>query len=335
MVKLKHWDNSGFSAHRYLVDMNPSKSIYGSEEYRINSFRLDQLKNALILKYSLKEIGKLMYNSDFTVSLYDNKGVAREYSLLYLNWTEDFNIKEFNTLLEEYKYVPEIKDLPKINFISLSDGECYLIEKNLPNKIDIDIDNSYNLSYSLDKIMSDIKSDKSGLILFTGIPGTGKSSLIKYLSQENQDKKFCFISNSNLDILSNPSFIEFCINNLQDSVVILEDCEKALLTRDMNKGYDISNILNLTDGIYGDVLNIKIIATLNTVDKIDTALLRKGRLICQSDFKKLTIEQGNNLAKKLNKNIEIKEELQICEIYNTEDNGNKISLSTQKVGFSM
>jgi SpoVK/Ycf46/Vps4 family AAA+-type ATPase len=254
---------------------------------------------------------------------------------LYLYRTEDFNFEEFKIFIQDYKYVEINKKLPKINFLALSDGECYLIEKNLPSKIDIDMDNSYNLTYSLDKIMADIRSNKSGLMLFTGIPGTGKSSLIKYLSQENQDKKFCFVANSNLNILSNPSFVEFCMTSLQNSIIVLEDCEKALLTRDLNKGYDISNILNLTDGIYGDVLNIKIIATLNTVDKLDTALLRKGRLICQSDFKKLTIEQGKNLAKKLNKEIEVNEELQLCEIYNTEDNGGKIAISTQKVGFSM
>jgi ATP-dependent 26S proteasome regulatory subunit len=93
--------------------------------------------------------------------------------------------------------------------------------------------------------------------------------------------------------------------------------------------------LNLTDGIIGDLLNVKIIATLNTVDKIDSALLRKGRLICRADFKKLTIEQGKNMAKSLNNNIEIKEELQLCEIYNTKDNGNESIKSETSIGFSL
>ncbi len=333
MIKLEHFNQGGFDPVRYLTDMNPGQSISKIEGFKLNPLKVDDLKILVNTNYNLKKLLEGYYNNNVHFSFYKPDG-SRTHGLLYVYYTESFRINEFNYILEDYKYIDEKLEVPKINFVSISDGECYLIEKNLPKKIEIDTDNSYNLTYSLESILKDIRSDKSGLMLFTGLPGTGKSSLIKYLSQENLDKKFCFISNSNLDILSSPNFTEFCMNNLQNAILVLEDCEKALLTRDLNKGYDISNILNLTDGIYGDVLNIKIIATLNTVDKIDSALLRKGRLICKADFKKLSIEQGQNLAKKLNKNIDVKEELQLCEIYNIEDNGGVIN-SKQSVGFSM
>lgn len=336
MIKPEHFNYNGFDISKYLALENPNKNVYTNSRFREDSIHICQkqiheFKQFIISTYNLTTFCYNYFNNQFGFNLY--YGV--DYSVLNMYYIDNFDYEEFINNIQHYLHVNKNLKLPKVNFIAISDRDYYLIEKNLPKETKIDLENSYNLSYNLDNIMKDIKSDKSGLMLFTGLPGTGKSSLIKYLSQENQDIKFCFINNSNLDILSSPNFTEFCMSKLQNSIIILEDCEKALLTRDLNKGYDISNILNLTDGIYGDILNIKIIATLNTVDKIDIALLRKGRLICKSEFKKLTIEQGKNLAKKLGKNIEINEELQLCEIYNTEDNGISSTTSSSKVGFSI
>ena len=119
---------------------------------------------------------------------------------------------------------------------------------------------------------------------------------------------------------------------MKDSILVLEDCENLLRSRDVSKNSSVSSILNLTDGIIGDVLNLKIIATLNTIDKIDTALLRKGRMLCNVEFKPLTIEQANTTAKKLNKNINIINDTCLCDIYNAESNGVE-QKQTMKIGF--
>ncbi len=133
-------------------------------------------------------------------------------------------------------------------------------------------------------------------------------------------------------MLSDPSFLSFCLNNLQDSILILEDCEIAMKSREQSGTNDVSTILNITDGIIGDLLNIKVIATLNTTDKIDSALLRKGRMIAKCEFKPLTIEQANVTAKILNKDINIINETCLCDIYNAEDNG-VIAKQKVKLGF--
>ncbi len=71
----------------------------------------------------------------------------------------------------------------------------------------------------------------------------------------------------------------------------------------------------------GDLLNIKIIATLNTTDKLDTALLRKGRLIRKVEFKPLEKKQVINLSKILGKSIENPTDMMLCDVYNLETNG--------------
>lgn len=62
----------------------------------------------------------------------------------------------------------------------------------------------------------------------------------------------------------------------------------------------VSTILQLTDGLFSDYLNIKIICTFNTnIERIDKALLRKGRMIAKYKFTPLSAEKTAALAKKL------------------------------------
>ena len=66
----------------------------------------------------------------------------------------------------------------------------------------------------------------------------------------------------------------------KNSVLVIEDAERVISDRQGHgSSAGVSNILNLTDGILGDCLNIQIIATFNMArERIDSALLRKGRL---------------------------------------------------------
>jgi ATP-dependent 26S proteasome regulatory subunit len=62
----------------------------------------------------------------------------------------------------------------------------------------------------------------------------------------------------------------------------------------------VSTILQLTDGLFSDYLNIKIICTFNTnIERIDKALLRKGRMIAKYKFTALSAEKTKALAEKL------------------------------------
>ena len=60
--------------------------------------------------------------------------------------------------------------------------------------------------------------------------------------------------------------------------------------------------------------------------------MRKGRLICEHRFDKLSIEETNILLKHLNKGIESKEGLSLADIYNIEVEMYRSS-SPKKIGF--
>lgn len=93
-----------------------------------------------------------------------------------------------------------------------------------------------------------------------------------------------------------PDFISFLLKH-QNAILIIEDAEKVLMSREqMNENSVVSTILQLTDGLFSDYLNIKIICTFNTsLDKIDKALLRKGRMIAYYEFKALIPEKANEI----------------------------------------
>ena len=164
--------------------------------------------------------------------------------------------------------------------------------------------------------------DDKGIILLHGDPGTGKTTFIKYLTKEIKDKNILFIPPSMAEMLSEPSIIPFLMDN-RNSILLIEDAERVIADRD-GKGSPagVSNILNLTDGILGDCLNIQVIATFNMKrERIDRALLRKGRLLCEWNFKELSIIDSNVLLKKIfpDKNYIANKPMLLSDIYGFED----------------
>lgn len=121
----------------------------------------------------------------------------------------------------------------------------------------------------------------------------------------------------------------------KNSILIIEDAERVISDREGNGSpAGVSNILNLTDGILGDCLSIQIVATFNMKrEKIDQALLRKGRLIAEHKFEKLTIDDTNKLLKYLNKEHISEEPMCLADIYNVDVEVFKTS-NKSKIGFN-
>jgi SpoVK/Ycf46/Vps4 family AAA+-type ATPase len=166
----------------------------------------------------------------------------------------------------------------------------------------IDIGELYNDDFTdVDELIcASMQKKESGMILLHGEPGTGKTTYIKHLISKFKEKKFIFIQNDFVRELLKPSFMAFLLQN-KDAILIIEDAEKVVVARENSTDESVvSTLLQLTDGLFSDFLNIKIVCTFNTnLDRIDKALLRKGRMIAKYNFTTLSPEKTVALAKKL------------------------------------
>jgi ATP-dependent 26S proteasome regulatory subunit len=176
------------------------------------------------------------------------------------------------------------------------------------------------------------KQNGSGLVVLNGKPGTGKTTYIKYLTTQIE-KRIIFVPPSMAESLTGPNLLPFLMEN-KNSILIIEDAEKVIGCRESSDtNNSVSNILNMTDGILGDCLSLQVIATLNTPrEKIDKALLRKGRLIAEHEFQELSEENVKKLFDKLKIKKEVTKPLTLTEIYN-HDEDDQVTEPKKYIGF--
>ncbi|MFN8261317.1 MAG: AAA family ATPase [Chitinophagales bacterium] len=177
------------------------------------------------------------------------------------------------------------------------------------------------------------QKDKSGIILLHGMPGTGKSTYIRYLVHK-QKKKVIFLPAKMASVMESPHFTDFLISNT-NSIFVIEDAEQLIISRESNYNSNISMLLNMTDGLLGESLGIQVIATFNThIRNIDKALLRKGRLIALYEFKPLCLEKARALAIKMGIETSVTQPITLAEIYNTQPTEFSSSNARDRIGFA-
>jgi hypothetical protein len=233
-----------------------------------------------------------------------------------------FPIKDFKPFVYTSKN-------PQINvFVKNQYGE-YVFESisvKLPDNLKLNDSYGEKFVAISDNIENKLKKATSGLFMFHGPSGTGKSTYIKYLSTKI-DRDFIYIPNTMLETFTtDPSCLQMLIQK-SNSVLVLEDAEKLIMKRhgDSLDTSAVSSILNMTDGIMGDILNISLIITYNCDAKdIDPALKRKGRLKINYKFDLLSKDDAIDLAKKLNYseeiiNDKITKPMSLADIFNLEE----------------
>ncbi|MBI5370471.1 MAG: AAA family ATPase [Sphingobacteriales bacterium] len=176
------------------------------------------------------------------------------------------------------------------------------------------------------------KKDK-GIVLLHGLPGTGKTTYLRYLVGKIR-KRVLFLSPSVAGNLMNPDFIELLIDN-PDTVLIIEDAENIIMDRRHNSSSSVSNLLNISDGLLADFLNVQLVCTFNSpLATVDNALLRKGRLIARYEFGKLGVNKSRRLSKYFGLEKQIDEPMTIAEIANPHES-HEVVKPVEVIGFRL
>ena len=306
------------------LDFNYNKKVFISKE------NLDKFD-------PVEETGKLFFNQE------------KIFGILYAYWYNidlDIYIVLSSTVINKY-YQEEDVEVDS-NFIKISnifykheniqDVQRFLNEtltSNVPteNKIDIIIQNQSGfefvehsikpLSLDIDRMYNDdfrpvynhivdkLNNSGKGIVLLHGEKGAGKTSLVRNLTTV-VNKKFVFVPINMIGHISSPSFIGDLIEN-KGGVLVIEDCEQYIQDRGTSSNTIVSSLLQITDGMLGDVMDMQVICTFNTdLTKVDDALRREGRLIAEYEFGKLSAEKTHELS-----NGKYNEPKTLAEIYNT------------------
>ena len=201
----------------------------------------------------------------------------------------------------------------------------------------IDFETMYNNDFFEvhTRVKNALTNDNKGVVLFHGIAGSGKTNYIKWLTSQIPNKKFIFVPTTMIGSLTDPAFISLLIGN-KNSVLVLEDCENYIAERtSFNSNTDVvSSILNIADGMLSDVLECQLICTFNSdISKIDSALLRKGRLIAEYKFKELTVEKCNKYLQSTDRDFRVDKPYSLAELTNIDIKELKEQDKQTKIGF--
>jgi len=235
--------------------------------------------------------------------------------ILYDSQNQEVADRVFDSIADLVAPAKEVEN--EINIITLDrDG---LDLKTLPIKpTTLDTDLFYNDDFKpVDKLIKERLANENdkGIVLLHGLPGTGKTTYLRHLVG-SINKRVLFVSPSVAGNLMNPEFIDLLIDN-PNSVLVVEDAENIIMDRKFSNNSSVSNLLNLSDGLMSDCLNVQIICTFNSsLTMVDSALMRKGRLIAKYEFGKLEISKAQLLSDHLGLSQKIDKPITLAELTN-------------------
>lgn len=273
--------------------------------------------------YAKKIDGKTIYSVGRTIND-DYTSVKFKDSIIKYRYKEIGSPKGLNCEIDIYKRIDIQCNTKEILNDLLKECYNYKFYSRYPNKINVfkwyssywdkhtmnekrDINTIYLDKKVLDNFVNDInlfinsknKYSKFGIpykrnYLLSGIPGTGKTSLIMSIASKLDYSIYIIPFTSSLDDVS---FTDALSNIPEKSILIMEDVDSLFVKRDnKSTGLTFSGMINALDGLTVRDGLITFLTT-NHIENIDEALLRPGRVDYHMEFTYTTDEQKRLMCK--------------------------------------
>jgi hypothetical protein len=306
----------------YYFNRIPNISIvYGvNGEKALASFR-NTFKDRIKEEYRREELDKKdkTFQHDLSIVVLDNECMIEfgdGYCEILHNGKSDTFVKEITTQVRRFR-TREKKKKFELNLITTDNGALTLKAMEF-KRTKLDLGLYYEDSFrTIDQLIYKRLNtdDDKGIVLLHGLPGTGKTTYLRYLIGRLK-KRVLFLSPAVASNIMQPEFIDLLIDN-PNTILVIEDAENIIMDRKTTGNSSVSNLLNLSDGLLADCLNVQVICTFNSdISQIDSALLRKGRLIAKYEFGKLSVDKARQLSVKQGFQTLIEKPMTIAEVMN-------------------
>lgn len=245
-----------------------------------------------------------------------------------------------------YREIPEDPDIIPFRFWYVSaHGKLSYKDRDIACPKLSEISDNYD-----EKVISEItrlstlpKPYKHGkIILWHGLPGTGKTYCIRALARElaenfNASIEFIldandilgsagvvtqlFLADVSLPVVKKPPEESGSAKKQRESqrlrLIIVEDkADMFSMTGHCRENPAFSTLLNIADGLIGQGLPIVFLFTANEkVVDFDPAIKRSGRCLSQTEFDKLSMKKSNEWLKKYGVEAKVEKATTIADLY--------------------
>jgi len=206
-------------------------------------------------------------------------------------------IENFSKRLNKIDLKPGNDDLTlQIYYFDPSEGSSFFKTKIIAPEWQEIADNYIGTTrQALDKIFAGDVIKGTGLMIWSGDSGTGKTYAIRALMQQWKQDYRC-VSVSDFDsFLEQPSYYYALADyGTKPALIILEDAVGSLLKESRGKySGRISKLLNMTDGLLSQGREDLFLVTFNeNIKELDSAVTRPGRCLSRITFEQFSSKEA-------------------------------------------
>jgi ATPase family associated with various cellular activities (AAA) len=237
--------------------------------------------------------------------------------------------------------VPKKKNVLTAHFWYRSDqgAQEYTRALDVPNWATIETNYARPTREALTRLMTTAPANDSGkLILWRGVPGTGKTFALRALAEEwSPWCDFHYIIDPE-KFFSDASYMLSTILHSSDKwrVVVLEDAGE-MLAKDARTqvGQGLSRLLNVCDGLVGQSLKVMVLISTNEdIGTMHEAVTRPGRCLSSINFEALDVGTANQWLQNHNAGQSVVKRHTLAELYAKLNGVIPAAASALPVGFA-